>query len=1276
MKRLVLFLSLLLLFGTLFSQRKNYLFTNINKTDGLSHNRIQTFLRDSKGFIWIGTWDGLCRFDGYSFKVFKNNPDDTTSIKDNIINDLFEDNKGNIWILAGDYFEILDPKTETFYHHSSLFNRRVNVPVRSRSYCTYDQNRNIIFANDRTGIFKYIVSNDSLIQINYPYVDSTRTISFIDNDNNGNLWVACTNSYLYKLHRENYYIIDSVKLIRKFHNLYRFFIDRDNDIWIFDKDNASGIILYRINTRETIYINNETEKCRLNNNSVTGIIQDENGLIWIATDHGGINVINKTDFTITYIQNNPFNERSLVDNTITTIYKDYQNFVWIGSFKKGMSYYHENLFNFNLYKIRLENSKVFGYNDIDNFAEDKKGNLWIGTNGGGLIYFDRARNTFTQYVHNPDDPNSLCANIIVGLFMDRENRLWIGTYFGGLSIYENNRFHNLKNVPGDPTTISDNRIWDICQDHEGYIWIATLLGGINVIDPVSKKVIKHFKWEGDSSIRSDLVFSVIEDSDSLMWFATIYGLRSYNKKTNKFEYFEYDEENPHSISKNFVYDVYEDSRGLIWAGTTDGLNMYDKSTGAFTVFRQEEGLPSNVILTIIEDNNHNLWMSTSNGLSNLIITKDNKFKKFKYRFKNYDVNDGLQGNEFNDKAVFKTGRGELLFGGSNGFNLFNPDDIKAVNISSETVFTDFQVFNKSITNKELINGKQILKNSITYTEEITLSGKENVFTIEFADLNFLHPERRQYSYKLENFNKNWLFTDGRNRKATYTNLDPGIYYFRVKTTNTDGTWNINETFLKISILPPWWQTIIFKILILFGVISGSILFYYSRSHRWKKQQHVLENKVNERTIELSEAYSLLEKRQHEISAQNKELEKHRNQLEELVLERTAELEKARLKAEESDRLKSAFLANMSHEIRTPLNAIVGFSSLLTNETLTRKEINHYIDTININSDSLLILINDILDLSKIEANQIKINKSVFNVNLLLEELENFYNLEKIKDVTIKFTNRKDRQKVLLHNDPVRFKQVMSNLLDNSKKYTDKGFIRFGYNLKPETIVFFVSDSGIGIKSSDFDNIFNHFYKIETDSNKLYRGTGLGLAISKRLVELMGGEIWLESEYGKGTTFFFSLPVVSFTGSVKKDISDKRIHKKTESIRDLKILVAEDEPDNFSLIKSILLRYNNSVIWAKNGKEAVEYVRTLTDMDNLLIIMDIKMPVMNGIDALNEIRKLNRHVPVIAVTAYALESEKYEILHNTFNDYIIKPLRPETLIESIERVISKGDSALD
>lgn len=373
MKRLVFLFSFIVLTMGIYCQEKQYLFTNISKTQGLSHNRILTFIRDRKGFLWVGTNKGLCRFDGYSFKVFKNDPKDSTSLKDNIINNLFEDNSGKLWVATGDYLDVFDPETETFSQQQYLFNKRVQVPVASRWFHFYDKNGNIIYVNDRTGIYKYIISTDSVFQIRFPYIDSTKTITYADIDKNGDIWIACSNSFLYKLHFDNYAIIDSIELMHKFHNSYRFITDNDNDLWVFDKDNASGVMYINPETKKINIINTESQYCKLNTNSVTGIIQDETGLIWVSTDHGGVNIINKKDLKISFIMNNPFNERSLCDNSIISIYKDYQGFIWLGSFKRGFSYFHTYLFNFNLYKIKLENSKIAGYNDIDNFDEIKKG---------------------------------------------------------------------------------------------------------------------------------------------------------------------------------------------------------------------------------------------------------------------------------------------------------------------------------------------------------------------------------------------------------------------------------------------------------------------------------------------------------------------------------------------------------------------------------------------------------------------------------------------------------------------------------------------------------------------------------------------------------------------------------------------------------------------------------------------------------------------------------------------------------------------------------------
>ena len=400
--------------------------------------------------------------------------------------------------------------------------------------------------------------------------------------------------------------------------------------------------------------------------------------------------------------------------------------------------------------------------------------------------------------------------------------------------------------------------------------------------------------------------------------------------------------------------------------------------------------------------------------------------------------------------------------------------------------------------------------------------------------------------------------------------------------------------------------------------------------------------------------------------QNEELSRHRNHLEQLVKERTIELEAAKKKAEESDRLKSAFLANMSHEIRTPMNAIVGFSTLISEGDITNSERKGYADIIKDNSDTLLVLINDIIEISLIEANQLRIIKSNFDATSILLQLKNYFSMKNNKGIEFQYTNEKDDARLILHNDPTRFRQVFSNLLNNAFKYTESGNIWFGYEIQDDQVQFFVSDTGIGIASSDFKNIFNYFHKLEKGDSKIYPGAGIGLSLSSKLIELMGGKIWLESEEGEGSTFYFTIPYSPDNIAVSpKGEKEKRSMYKLEK---MKILVAEDEPNNYKLIEKILQPTGAEIIWARNGREAVDFVSKHPGIRNCLVLMDIKMPVMNGIEANEEIKKINRDIPIIAVTAYAYAQDKTEIMQHDFKDYIVKPLKPQRLIESIKKFI--------
>jgi signal transduction histidine kinase/ligand-binding sensor domain-containing protein len=1256
---------ILLLFSpSLTAQTKQYLFTNNDITMGLSHNHVQCFLKDRKGFLWIGTIEGLNRFDGYSFRVFRNDPDDSTSLKDNMITNLFEDPRGNIWIAAGRYLTIYDPVKETFLQQESLFDGRIPVPVGSIWHAAYDAWGNLIYANSASGIYKYNIASDSVLKIKSVSPHQDTAISWMEIDRTGNIWVSYTGSFIYKIDGQDFTFTDSVKLPSGANNEYGFYIDGDNDLWIRDLRSSAGLFFYNTGTRILQSISATSGRCRLNNNTITALVEDNDGNIWIGTDHGGINILHKNDFSVQYLLHDPFNQRSIPDNTVSALYKDYQGFIWVGSFKNGLAYYHKDLFVFDLYKVQLNNSTTQVYNDIDNFVEDRNGNVWIGTNGGGLIFFDRGKKTYRQYLHDPADPASLSADIVIGMYLDSKERLWIGTYFGGLNLFDGNKFLHFRSNPSDPSTLSDDRIWDICEDNDGMLWIATLLGGVDVFDPVTRRVIKCYRLDNDSGIRSNNIFSVIQGRNNTLWFATYDGLRSFNRTTGKFEYYEHDDKDPGSLSKNYVLDVFEDSRGFIWAATAGGLNRLDAATKKFDVFREENGLPSNRIIAITEDNNHHLWMSTSNGLSKLVMVKVRD--TLRYLFKNYDESDGLQGNEFNEKAIMKAHSGELFFGGPNGFNIIDPENTSSQNIYSDIVFTDFLIFNKSVNNKKPFRGRFILEKSMSYTNEIHLQYKENVFTIEFSNLNFIHPDRRKYMYRMDNFQDDWYTVDSRERKVTYTNLNPGKYLLRVRSTNNDGTWNEQEAQLAIAISPPWWNTLPVKIITILFLILLVTGYNYFRLRRLNRQKRKLEVKVKERSNEIYEANIQLEEHQREVIMQNLELERHRTNLEQLVLDRTSELEEALRKARESDQLKSAFLANMSHEIRTPMNAIVGFSSLLEDEENTTDERREYIEMIHSNSESLLMLINDILDLSLIEANQLVVRPEPFNLNDLVDQIASYFIMKnRHAGFEVRVSHSLMEDNLVLISDKLRVKQILLNFISNACKFTTHGRVEFGTRIENNRLQLYVKDTGIGISMEDIPYLFERFRKLGKESTSMTRGAGLGLAISKRLADLLGGTISVQSEPGKGSVFTFSFPYEDRV--VRSKTEDKYPQKsKSRDWTDKKILIVEDEEANYLYLQRLLEKTSASVAWAENGLEAVSQIESGIHFD--LILMDIKMPMMDGIEALRKLKDKNPELTIIAQTAYAMPEDENALRQKGFDDYISKPIQRKDLLGLLEKYL--------
>lgn len=987
------------------------------------------------------------------------------------------------------------------------------------------------------------------------------------------------------------------------------------------------------------------------------------------------------------------------DNYLISMFIDRYHSLWVGSFSSGVYYADLQRKKFNHYLLSGENTIINNIRAIHQYAYQKD-TLWLGTRDQGLIEFDRrTKKILRHYQYDPLRKNSLVYNDIRKIFQDSKGFLWIGTK-GGVDRFDpvTERFFNIMKGTGN-----DNRyyIFDIYEDHYGAIWIATF-AGLHQYDDRTNSVIRYGEEEGvyaDNSIRF-----IREDNQLNLWIGTeVGGLTMLKRKPvtgDKAAFvsvrFSNDPEDDNSLSNNRLYSVCKDIEGTMWFGSAAGLNRYNPAGNNFTVISKNNGLPDDMILGILSDQKGHIWVSHKRGIS--------KINKQSLEVINYSLRDGLQDNEFNEDAYWMNPvTGEMFFGGPKGFNSFYADSIVENDILPVMMITDLIINGETVNINDTVNGKVLLKTNIFLTKEITLTPKEKSLSLVFAGLNYANPGNHKYAYMMEGFDLDWIYTDAKMRRASYTNLSPGSYTFKVKACNSDGMWSDNPAVLKIIVLPPFWMTWWFRLLLIVFIAGTAALFFYYRISHFRKLNIMLEEKVSRRTRELKESNEKITAQYQEIIDQNKvilhkneeitsqaelleeqkakiekafsELDIYRNNLEQLVEERTKELLLAKEKAEESDRLKSSFLANLSHEIRTPLNAIIGFSSMLGEEELTDAERDLYNSIIRNGSNNLLELINDILDISQIEAGQLKIAQRPVLISTLADNVMGLYNLfmQRLDNTAakkLKFRVNIDEE--LLHTeiitDPFRLEQIISNLISNAIKFTDQGTIEFGCTKMPgnKMLEFYVKDTGIGIKEEHQTIIFERFRKLEDDITQVRRGTGLGLAISSQLVSLLGGAISLNSVPGKGSVFYFTLPLVA------SEAPDKAVQTgiRSNAIPDLShynILVAEDDLSNFLYLEKLLKKTGAGILHANNGQEVLDI---LQQSDRVrLILMDIKMPVMDGIKSIREIKKKNIKVPVIAQTAYAFPDEIEKIRQEGFDNLITKPIVAENLYRILTQLLA-------
>lgn len=1222
----------------------------ISQDDGLLHNNVFSITQDEEGFLWFGTADGLNRYDGYDNLAFQNKIDDSTSLSGSFVRALLTDSENNLWV-------------GTVSGGLNMLNKQTNV-----------------FTSFNESGHKSALSNNACL-------------SLLE-DRNGNVWVGTENGInriASKTFKVTSFLVDESEVVDYHANgVLDLFVDSDERLWVCTR---GGV--YYINDFYTKQLNNnitEIDKNLVSEHEARSVYQDANGIVWLASVEGVLtynpankilkkrleldqsySIVEDTDSTLwvtcgadlykvnindySFFRHTDFSQLNQSGNIIRHLYKDHSNVLWVSL--RGVGLVKINVLKpFDFYGHSVEDKNSLGAKTVRAITQDAEGNIWVSTSGFGVNVIDGESRTITRLGYPEDFP----YDHALALHGDEYGNVWAGVrsiesiglikyniYTKQVTHFDHSAIKN--------TGITNNLVRAIFEDSNGMYWLGKD-NGVEVFNPVSEEFVAYYMYkqtgEGMAapSVQSG---AIVEDAEGNFWIGSWGGLTKITLKEDMnydnpdFERY-YHESDSNSLIDNRVISLQLSSDNKLWIGTYGGgLSCFDIAQKQFTNYTIEDGLASNVVYGILEDKMGDLWLSTNYGLS--------KFETHAREFKKYYKFDGIQHNQFYWGAFFKDDESKLYFGGINGLTAFNPESIGYDTVYPKVVFTEFSVFNREVNVGEEVNGNVILEADINYANSITLTHKEKIFSIGFSVLHYVNPEGNLFSYKLEGFSEDWIEIESGRRFVTYTNLPPGEYVFHVRGANYNGVWSANERQLKIIVLPPFWRNWWFIVSVMLFVALVFIALYRLRIRNLRLQKKELKKLVGLRT--------------QELEAKNLELETHHERLERLVDERTKDLMIAKNQAEESDRLKTAFLANMSHEIRTPLNAIVGFSSLLTGVDANDEKKKEFADAINASTDDLLHLVDDIIDLSRIESNDLVVVKNDCDISQLLYGLSPIVEslLHRFgKTEAVSYKVKAPDKKELIVTDQIRVRQVLINLLANAIKFTDSGIIEYGCDVKAsprmpgtdEVIEFYVKDSGIGISPELQKSIFGRFTKSHETSDNLYRGAGLGLPISKSLINLLGGNLWVESKVGEGATFFFTLPYIQPSRDVKSNtVMDKVEQDSFESINwaGRCILVAEDEDSNYDYLRELLSSTDVTLVRAINGEEVVKkFLREKFD----LVLMDIRMPKMDGYEATRKIKQVDPDIPIIALTAFGMFDDESKCRMAGCDDYIAKPFAPRDL----------------
>lgn len=1237
--------------GTALIDQPHMAFAQLSLAEGLSSNLVQAVLHDRQGFIWFGTLEGLNKYDGYTVTVYRPEPGNPNSLSDTVINGVYEDRAGNLWVTTTNGLNKFDPATETFtrYYQDPTDPHSLGGNAFSVVDGFFeDQAGYLWFSTWTGGLNKFDPATETFTRYQHNPADPNSLINDVilkvaPSADGATLWLATPIGLdRFDLEREifTHYRHDPTNSnslsYNEVNSVYATTRDGQPVVWI---GTGNGQLNQFDPATETF------THYQISQTKITEIYEADDGLLWLGTQGEGLFLFDPVSGAVVeQVRNEPGNPGSLGADLVNHIYQDRTGILWIATYTGGVSRLDPQQKAFRLYRHQPDAPNSLSSSEVYSLAIDQTGTLWIGTLDAGMNRFDPTTATFTRYLHDPTNPNSLSHNIVTDLLADSRGLIWITTVGGGLNKFDpaTATFTHYRADPTNPNSPPSDGILTVFEDKAGILWLGTTDAGLSRFDPLQETFTNY---RPDLSVPNSLsdtsVSAIFEDSQGRLWIGSKLGVDWFDPATEQFRNYRHDDRNPNSLSHNYVKGIYEDNAGILWLTTDVGLNRFDPATGEFRHYFKQDGLPSNQLGSILADDTGYLWLGTSGGLS--------RFDPHTETFRNYNHYDGLQGDIFYPYAAARAADGTLYFGGSNGLSVFHPAELTDNPYPPPVVLTELQLFNEPVTP----GGTTPLPRQLGFIDMLTLTHDQSIIGFEFVALNYTAPEKNQYAYMLEGFDQDWTYADSSRRFARYTNLDPGRYTFRVKASNNDGVWNETGAAVDIRILPPWWETIWFRGLALALVVVLVLGGFQWRLWRIKQQQIWLEDQVDRRTRELQAS--------------------------------EAALRQAKQAAEAANQAKSVFLAKMSHELRTPLNTILGYAHILHSRFAANYELGQGLQTIQRSGDHLLALIDDVLDIARVEAERVDLHATHVNLPDFLGEIAEIIRLRTERKglaflfETVEFrvpeplsepvpaaaANGNAMLPTTVYGDARRLRQILLNLLTNAVKFTDQGrvILRVGRVVSQSSVLQFqVEDTGPGIAAEDLDRIFEPFQQVRQQHQSV-KGVGLGLTISRHLVQIMGGTLRVTSTPGQGSLFWFDLPLPEVVAADSDGEATRRIIGVQG--RQPKILVVDDIAENRAVIVKQLAPLGFALTEASDAAAALASV---TECPPDLIIVDLMLPDHSGLDLIQFLRQhptFNAMVMLVS-SASVFAEDRHNSLVAGADDFLPKPVKPGQLLGMLER----------